>query len=63
MFKSVDAGANWAPINSGLGNTAVFAVTIDPGASATLYASTGGGTSSGGVYKSHERRLDMVRTQ
>ena len=58
VFKSTDAGATWAPINSGMGSAASTAtgLSIDPnhpntlycganGANAPIFKSTDGGTS------------------
>jgi len=46
MFKSVDGGTRWTPINNGLDVTDVFTLVIDPVEPDILYA----GTSSGGVF-------------
>ena len=48
MFKSTDGGGNWSAVNTGLTNTDVRALAIDPATPATLYA----GTYGGGVFKS-----------
>src|SRR5262245_8377705 len=51
VFKSVDGGQSWTPVNAGLPinpNAAVNALAIDPSAPATLYA----GTSTDGVFRS-----------
>ena len=45
MFKSTNGGGNW--INTGLTDTSVYALAIDPKTPATLYAGT-----DGGVFKS-----------
>ena len=48
MFKSTNGGANWNAVNTGLTNTYVRALAIDPVTPSTLYA----GTYGGGVFKS-----------
>jgi photosystem II stability/assembly factor-like uncharacterized protein len=48
VFKSVNGGGNWTAVNTGLTNTDVRALAIDPAAPTTLYA----GTYYGGVFKS-----------
>jgi len=48
VFKSIDAGANWGPVNAGLTQKYVEALALDPSAPSTIYA----GTISGGVFKS-----------
>ncbi len=49
MFKSTNGAANWKTLaNTGLTNTYVFALAIDPTTSVTLYA----GTRAGRVFKS-----------
>ena len=46
--RAPTAGESWSPINTGLTDTGVQALAIDPSAPATLYA----GTLVGGVFKS-----------
>src|SRR2546426_828887 len=48
VFKSTNEGGSWSAVNTGLNNTSIFALAIDPAAPATLYA----GTDGGGVFKS-----------
>ena len=48
MFKSTNGGATWSAVNTGLTDTYVNALAIDPATPATLYAGTWGG----GVFKS-----------
>jgi photosystem II stability/assembly factor-like uncharacterized protein len=48
VFKSVDGGASFSPVNSGLYNTKVSAIAIDPSNSRTIYAVE----QSQGVFKS-----------
>ena len=48
MYKSVDAGASWFPINNGLGNMFINSLAIDPTQPQVLYA----GTYRNQVYKS-----------
>ncbi|MDA1191921.1 MAG: T9SS type A sorting domain-containing protein [Candidatus Poribacteria bacterium] len=43
VWRSLDAGATWAPINHGLWNETVWQVAIDPSAPDNLYAATWGG--------------------
>jgi photosystem II stability/assembly factor-like uncharacterized protein len=43
MFKSLDGGASWTSINSGLTSAVVRAVAINPQVSSTLYIGTAGG--------------------
>ena len=40
---NTDSGATWSPVNTGLINTNVNALAIDPTTPSTLYAGTGGG--------------------
>ena len=47
VFKSTNGGANWTAINTGLTNTHVCALAINPQTPDTLYA----GTYGGGVFK------------
>jgi hypothetical protein len=48
VFKSTNGGTNWSAVNTGLTNTYVYALAIDPATPTTLYAGTWGG----GVFKS-----------
>jgi photosystem II stability/assembly factor-like uncharacterized protein len=50
VFKSTNGGTNWSAVNTGLTNTYVRALAIDPATPATLYA----GTEGGGVFKTKE---------
>ena len=43
LFKSIDGGNNWTPINNGLTETDVGSLAIDPKTPAIVYASTGAG--------------------
>jgi photosystem II stability/assembly factor-like uncharacterized protein len=43
VFRSVDGGSHWASLNEGLTTRNVFAITVDPSSSATLYAGTAAG--------------------
>jgi hypothetical protein len=43
VFKSTDNGGTWNSLNTGLPNTNVFGLAIDPTMPGTLYAGTGGG--------------------
>ena len=40
VFKSTNGGGNWSAVNTGLTNTYVHALAIDPATPATLYAGT-----------------------
>ena len=48
VFKSTNGGTNWTAMNTGLTNTDVYALAINPQTPDTLYA----GTYGGGVFKS-----------
>jgi photosystem II stability/assembly factor-like uncharacterized protein len=48
LFKSTNGGTNWTAINTGLTNTFVNALAINPQTPDTLYA----GTDGGGLFKS-----------
>jgi photosystem II stability/assembly factor-like uncharacterized protein len=55
IFKTVDGGRTWRPINAGLTNLHVRALAIDPQIPTTIYLGTEewpGGTRGGGVFKS-----------
>lgn len=43
VFKSTDGGQSWGAMNTGLTNTAVRDLTLDPRNPTTLYAATDGG--------------------
>jgi len=43
VFKSVDGGGSWSPINDGLTNTTIRVLVVDPLAPSTVYAATFGG--------------------
>ena len=47
IYKSINAGANWTPINNGLLSLSVHNIVINPTVTSTIYAAT-----SGGIYKS-----------
>lgn len=47
IFKSVDGGSNWIPVNEGLTSLGILSLTIDPSHPSTLYAGT-----SSGLFKS-----------
>ena len=40
VFKSTNGGGNWSVVNTGLADTNVHALAIDPATPATLYAGT-----------------------
>ena len=40
VFKSTNGGGNWSAVNTGLTDTYVNALAIDPATPATLYAGT-----------------------
>jgi len=48
VYKSVDAGKNWAPVTTGITDLNVRALVASPGPPETLYA----GTDGGGMFKS-----------
>jgi photosystem II stability/assembly factor-like uncharacterized protein len=48
VYKSIDGGASWSPVNNGLSTKSVQALAIDPNNPDTLYA----GTYDGGVFRS-----------
>jgi photosystem II stability/assembly factor-like uncharacterized protein len=52
IFKSLDGGLNWLPVNNGLSDHRVRSMTIDPKQPQTLYAGTGDETRPGSVFKS-----------
>ncbi len=47
VFKSTDGGGNWSAVNTGLGDTWVTSLAIDPMTPTTIYAGT-----ENGVFKS-----------
>jgi formylglycine-generating enzyme required for sulfatase activity/tetratricopeptide (TPR) repeat protein/photosystem II stability/assembly factor-like uncharacterized protein len=47
VYKSIDGGLSWQPLNNGLGWTHIDSIVIDPAYPQTLYA----GATRGGVYK------------
>ena len=54
VFKSIDSGGSWTPVDTGLKKDSVVALAIDPNTSTTLYAGTSGLSSprQGAVFKS-----------
>jgi hypothetical protein len=67
VFKSIDAGANWSPAGSGLGNRAVISLAIDSATPSILYAGTDSGLfrssdSAGTWVASDAFPKDFVRT-
>jgi hypothetical protein len=53
IFKSVDGGSNWIPVNEGLTSLGVLSFTIDPAHPSTLYAGSYGlfkSTNGGGSW-------------
>jgi len=53
IFKSVDGGSNWTPVNEGLTSLGVLSLTIDPAHPSTLYAGSYGlfkSTNGGGSW-------------
>jgi len=58
VFKSTDGGASWSAVNSGLSNTRVSTLAIDPMTPTTIYAGTSDG--SGGVFKSTDGGISWI---
>jgi len=54
-YKSINSGNMWSPINTGLTNTIVLHLAIDPQNPGTLYAGTWGG---GGIFKTSNGGTD-----
>lgn len=52
VFKSVDGGAHWTSVNSGLPPIYLSTITIDPTTPATLYGGTNYNTTGASLYKS-----------
>ncbi len=53
VFKSVDGGLSWVPINTGMTNRKIGALVIDPLQQTTIYAGTyGNDGTNGAAYKS-----------
>jgi ligand-binding sensor domain-containing protein len=48
VFKSTNGGGSWTAVDSGLADTSIGALVIDPATESTVYA----GTSAGDVFKS-----------
>ena len=57
VFKSTNGGGNW--VNTGLTNSYVLALAIDPVTPTTLYAGTDGWRR----VQKHERRRELERGQ
>jgi hypothetical protein len=49
LWKSVDSGASWAPIDDFLGNLSVSSIVFTPGAPSILYAGTGESFAGDGI--------------
>ena len=47
IYKSIDGGASWKPVHTGLGRASIYTLVIDPLDPSNLYA----GVVQGGVYK------------
>ena len=56
IFKSTDGSGNWVAVNTGLTDTNVRAIAIDPITPTILYA----GTNNGGVFKSTDGGSNWV---
>ena len=56
MFKSTNGGGDWSAVNTGLTDTCVFTLAIDPETPTTLYV----GTQYDGVFKSTNGGGDWV---
>ncbi|MFN7939270.1 MAG: hypothetical protein U0R19_38450 [Bryobacteraceae bacterium] len=50
VWKTVDAGVNWAPMSDNEASLAIGAVTLDPNDAQVVYAGTGEGNFSGDSY-------------
>ncbi len=59
IFKSVDYGAHWTPINLGLTNTSLRCISIHPLDSDTVLAGTG---TNGGVFSSADGGLSWTQS-
>jgi photosystem II stability/assembly factor-like uncharacterized protein len=64
LSKSTDGGATWSSANTGLEDTYVYTLAIDPSNSAVIYATTDGGafksTNAGGSWSQSNTGLDGV---
>ena len=49
VFKSIDSGANWAPVETGLADFYINELAISPAAPTTIFAATQGG----GIFEIH----------
>ena len=57
VFKTIDGGASWRPVNTGFPNNAYFAtVAVDPANTQNVYA----GTSGQGAFKSTDKGLNWT---
>jgi len=54
VYKSINAGENWNMANSGISNSQITTLVLDPMTPSTLYA----GTSGEGIYKSVDGGLN-----
>lgn len=62
VFKSIDGGFHWAPINTGLINVRIGALLIDPLQPTTLYSGTyGDDGTNGAAYKSIDHGENWIQ--
>ena len=52
IYKTIDGGQHWTPIGTGLGNSDIRAIAIDPNNQQIIYAGGGPDTGTPGVYRS-----------
>lgn len=66
VFKSTDGGGSWSAVHTGLSDTNVFALAIDPVTPTTLYAGTWydaiNKRTDGGIFKSTDGSTSWART-
>jgi hypothetical protein len=56
VFRSLDGGASWTPVNTGLVTATVWELALDPANPATVYAGNiGSGVLGAGVFRSPDR--------
>jgi photosystem II stability/assembly factor-like uncharacterized protein len=56
LFRTVNGGASWSPLNNGLGsNQLISSIAVDPRNPSTVYVAVFGGSGLNGVFKSVDR--------